>query len=302
MQLNLSARDLRAFLALAELRSFTRAARRCHLSQPAFSALVRSMEEALGARLFDRDTRHVELTEEGRALEGPARRLLADFEALATDIGDRVALRKGRVSVAALPSLAAGWLPAVFAEFRAANPGVDLELHDTLSDECLALVRSGRADFALAAIGPESAEWETEVLCRDRFHLVCRRDHPLARKSRITVKDLAAHPFVHFTRASSVRQHLEAALHPQKMATVLEVEHLTTVMGMVDQGVGITVVPALTLFEFERGALVHRPFRLPGLERTIYLVRRAGRSMPLAAAALHDLMRRRKPAPHRQGQ
>ena len=113
------------------------------------------------------------------------------------------------------------------------------------------------------------------------------------------MKDLAAYPFVHFSRASSVRQHLEAALHPQQMSTVLEVEHLTTVMGMVEEGVGITVVPALTLFEFERGSLVHRPFRMQGLERTIYLVRRADRSLSLAAQALYDLMIQRKPASRR---
>jgi LysR family transcriptional regulator, carnitine catabolism transcriptional activator len=124
---------------------------------------------------------------------------------------------------------------------------------------------------------------------------VCRRDHPLARKTPLRVKDLAAHPFVHFSRASSVRQHLEAALHPQQMNTVLEVEHLTTVMGMVEEGVGITVVPALTLFEFERGSLVHRPLNIPALQRTIYLVRRADRSLSLAAQALHDLMIQRKP-------
>jgi LysR family transcriptional regulator, carnitine catabolism transcriptional activator len=295
-QLNLSTRQLRAFLALAELKSFTRAAHRCHLSQPAFSALVRSLEDSLGTRLFDRDTRNVDLTAEGRLLEEPARRLVADFEGLATDIGDRVARRKGRVSVAALPSLAAGWLPGLFAEFRRAYPGVDLALHDTLSDECLALVRSGHADFALAATGPESPEWTTQVLCRDRFHLVCRRDHPLARKGALRARDLAAYPFVHFSRASSVRQHLEAALHPLQMATVLEVEHLTTVMGMVEEGVGITVVPALTLFEFERGSLVHRPFNLPGLTRTLYLVRRSDRGLSFAAQALYDLMIQRKPA------
>ncbi|HEX4944297.1 MAG TPA: LysR family transcriptional regulator [Usitatibacteraceae bacterium] len=298
-QLNMSTRHLRAFLALAELRSFTRAANRCHLSQPAFSALVRSLEDSLGARLFDRDTRNVELTAEGRLLEEPARRLVADFEGLVTDIGDRVARRKGRVSVAALPSLAAGWLPGIFAEFRRANPGVDLALHDTLSDQCLDLVRAGRADFAIAATGPESPEWSTEVLCRDRFHLVCRRDHPLARKALLHVKDLAAYPFVHFSRASSVRQHLEAALHPQQMSTVLEVEHLTTVMGMVEEGVGITVVPALTLFEFERGSLMHRPLAVANLKRTIYIVRRADRSLSPAAQALYDLMIERKPAPRR---
>ncbi len=294
-QLNLSTRQLRAFLALAELRSFTRAAHRCHLSQPAFSALVRALEDSFGARLFDRDTRNVELTEEGRWLEEPARRLLADFDALASGLGERVALRRGRVSVAALPSLAAGWLPRLFAEFRREHPGIDLALHDTLSDECLALVRAGRADFAVAATSPGSAEWKVQPLCRDRFHLVCRHDHPLARKARIGVKDLAGHPFIHFSRASSVRQHLEAALAPQAMATVLEVEHLTTVSRMVEEGVGITVVPALTLFAFERDALVHRPVPVPGLARTLYLVRRADRGLSLAAQALYDLLLERKP-------
>lgn len=295
MQLNLSARQLRAFLALAELGNFTRAAHRCHLSQPAFSAVVRGLEEALGARLFDRTTRHVELTAEGRWLEEPARRLLADVEAIASGLGERVALRRGRVTVAALPSLAAGWIPALFAAFRREHPGIDLALHDTLSDACLALVRAGTADFAVAATNPGSPEWVTQVLCRDRFHLVCRRDHPLARKARVGVKDLLGHPFVHFSRASSVRQHLEAALAPQAMATVLEVEHLTTVTGMVEEGVGITVVPALTLFEFERGSLVNRPVAIPGLSRTLYLVRRADRSLSLPAKALYDLMLRRKP-------
>ena len=110
------------------------------------------------------------------------------------------------------------------------------------------------------------------------------------------MKDLAGYPFVHFSRASSVRQHLEVALHPQQMATVLEVEHLTTVVGMVEEGVGITVVPALTLFEFERGSLMHRPLNIPTLQRTIYLVRRADRSLSVAAQALYDLMIRRKPS------
>jgi DNA-binding transcriptional LysR family regulator len=293
--MNLSTRQLRAFLALAQLRSFTRAAHRCHLSQPAFSALVASLEESLGARLFNRDTRHVELTAEGQLIEAPAGRLLADFEAMVSDVRNRVARRTGRVAVAALPSLAAGWLPAVLAEFGRAYPGIEVLLHDTLSDECLALVRAGLADFALAAAGPDSPEWAVEPLCRDRFHLVCRRDHPLARKARLEAKDLAPYPFVHFSRASSVRQHLEAALHPQQMNTVLEVVHLATVAGMVEEGVGITVVPALTLFAFERSLLVHRPLNRPGLTRTLYLARRADRKLSIAAQALYDLMLKRKP-------
>src|SRR5438477_9361829 len=119
MQMNLSTRQLRAFVALAEQRNFTRAAARVHLSQPAFSALVRSLEEALEQRLFDRSTRHVELTTEGREFEAPARRILAEVEAALTGAREYAVRQRGRVAIALLPSLAAGWLPSVLAEYHA---------------------------------------------------------------------------------------------------------------------------------------------------------------------------------------
>ncbi|HEY9320647.1 MAG TPA: LysR family transcriptional regulator, partial [Achromobacter sp.] len=104
--MNLSARQLRAFVALADERHFTRAAQRCHLTQPAFSALIRSLEDSAGLRLFDRNTRHVELTAEGRVLDASARRLLADMDLVMEDLRDHAARRRGRVALAALPSLA----------------------------------------------------------------------------------------------------------------------------------------------------------------------------------------------------
>jgi DNA-binding transcriptional LysR family regulator len=293
--MDLSTRHLRAFVALAELRSFTRAAQRCHLSQSAFSTLIRSVENALGARLFDRDTRHVELTAEGELFRESAQRLLGDFEGVVADFKDHAARRKGRVAVAALPSLAAGWLPAVFAEFRQRHPAIDIALFDTLSDNCIALLRAGKVDFALASSDGRAADLASEALCTDDFHLVCPRGHPLARKARLQPADLLPYPFVHLARTSSVRQHLDAALHPLQMRTVLEVEHLATVTGMVTAGVGITVVPALTLFHFRRPGLALRRLALPQLRRRIYLVRRAGRSLSVAAQALYDLMRVRRP-------
>jgi LysR family transcriptional regulator, carnitine catabolism transcriptional activator len=273
---DLSTRQLRAFLALAELRSFTRAAQASHLSQPAFSALIRTLEDAVGTRLFDRDTRSVQLTPEGRLFEGSARRLLDDMGGAMADLADHVERRKGRVRVAALPSLAAGWLPSVFAEFMQAWPGIRVDLDDALSDACIALVRSGQADFALAASGAGEAAYSDlrgQRLCADRFHLVCRTDHPLARETRLTAKKLAPWPFI------------QMALN-----AVFEVEHLATVMGLVEAGLGISVVPALTLFHFRRETLVTRPLPLPALTRTVYLVQRSEGSLSVAAQTLHDLI------------
>lgn len=288
--MNLSARELRAVLALVDERNFTRAAQRCHLSQSAFSTLIRGIEASLGARLFDRTTRNVQLTPDGELFEKSARRVLQDLEGMVDDFRQHAMRHKGRVAFAALPSLAAGWLPKVLATFRKQHPGIELELFDTLSDQCLALVRGGQAEFALASAGPNESDLATQILCADNFHLVCPRKHPLASKPMIRVEDLEAYPFVHLARTSSVRQHLEAAFHPRQMRSVLELEHLASVAGMIEAGLGITVVPELTLFHFRRSGLAIRPVPLAGLARRIFLVKRQGRSLSVAAKALCDLM------------
>ena len=293
--MNLSARDIQAFLALAEVKNFTRAAARCHLSQPAFSALIKALEASVGLQLFDRSTRHVLLTPEGDRFLLSAQRIAAELEDCAKAMRDTAQLARGHVAVALLPSLAAGWLPPVLAQFMARHPGVDLALLDVLSEPCIAAVAHGEADFALAAIRADTPELQAEPFCSDDFHLVCREDHALAAQDRLEVADLLPWPFVHLARHSSVRQYLDAAFFPQSMHTLVEVEQLATVMGLVHAGLGISVVPALSLFHFDKPGLITRPLSLPGMERQIYLVRRRERSLSLPAQALYRLMLEQRP-------
>lgn len=298
MQINerdVSTRQLRAFVALAELRNFTRAAERSHLSQSAFSGLIRGLEEAIGVRLFDRDTRKVELTAEGRLFLEGAQRVLHDVALALGDLGAHAALRRGRVALALLPALAAGWLPAVLADFRARHPAIELDIADALSEHCIERVRTGRADFALAAVRASDAALVAEPFCSDRFHLVCRRDHALAARAKVKLADLAGEPFVHLARTSSVRQHIEQAMFPRQLARVMELEQLSTVAGMVRAGLGVTVVPTLTLFHFAHADLVTRPVDAPGLRRDIFVVRPRGRSLSAAAQGLFDVVMARRP-------
>ena len=303
--MNISSRQIDAFLALAAQRSFTRAAAQCHLSQPAFSALIRALEDGLGLRLFDRSTRHVDLTAEGANFLESARRIRAEVDSALGAMRDAATLRRGRVSIALLPSLAAGWLPGVLAPFRAEHPGIELDIADVLSEPCIERVAAGKADFALAAIRADTPELRAEPFCSDGFHLVCRADHPLAthplpatggaRATAAQLRALASWPFIHLARHSSVRQYLEAAFHPQAMHTAMEVEQLATVMGMVRAGLGISVVPTLTLFHFQQEGLLTRPLHLPGLTRQIYLVRRRDRGLSVAAQALYAQVMRQRP-------
>jgi DNA-binding transcriptional LysR family regulator len=302
MQINISTRALRAFISLVEQKSFTRAAAANHLSQPAFSALIRALEEEVGARLFERTTRSVELTAEGAVFVEPARRLLRDAEEALTDLRDHVARRRGRVAIAVLPSLAAGWLPPLLARFHQEHPGIELDVADALSDECTSRVRLGRADFALAATKVEAAELRTERFCTDRFHLVCRKDHALAPgRGPVTLNDLLLHPIVQLARSSSVRQYIESTIYPRQLRTVLELEQLSSVAGMVRAGLGVTVVPSLTLFHFEHPDLVSRPVRAAGLTREVFLVRRSDRGLSLAAQALCSLLMKHRPGERRAG-
>lgn len=184
-----------------------------------------------------------------------ARRIRAEITSALAAVRSAATLQRGRVAVALLPSLAAGWLPGVLAQYRAAHPGIEIDIADVLSEPCIDRVASGHADFALAAIRADTPALQAEPFCSDNFYLVCPADHPLARRRKaITAQDLAAWPFIHLARTSSVRQYLEAALHPQAMHTLMEVEQLATVMGMVRAGLGISVVPALTLFHFDQPA------------------------------------------------
>lgn len=288
MQINLSTRQLRAFLTLVGEKNFTHAAAASHLSQPAFSALIRQLEDSLGIRLFERSTRRVELTSEGVEFETAARRVLEEVGTALAGVDDRAALRRGRVSIALLPSLAADWLPEVLAGFRDKHPGVEIQVADVLSEPCIDAVRSGRADFALAATLADTPELRAQRFCSDSFHLVCTPGHPLLQLSQVRPKDVAAWPFIHLSRTSSVRQYVDAATNPRTFASILEVDQLATVSGMVRAGLGISIVPALTLYQFKSSQLATRPIRWKGLTRHIYLVQRRDRALSIAAQSLKD--------------
>jgi LysR family carnitine catabolism transcriptional activator len=294
MSANISTRLLYAFVALDELKHFTRAAERCHTSQSAFSVMIQKLESTVGTKLFERDTRNVTLTPEGDLFAEVARSLIAEIESAFDDMSDYVARRRGRVSIAALPSLAANGLPAVIAEYKKLYPGVTVTLHDALSDQCLSLLRQKKVDLVLTAPGANMLEFETRTLCGDPFYVVCRRDHPLATKRLVRARDLAQHEIIHLAKSSSVRQHVDILL--RDVATVhsgFEVEHLATVAGLVENGLGISVVPELTLFQFRQLDLVAIPLEAADFMRPILFVKRKDQALSIAMQAMLDLIEQR---------
>lgn len=288
---NISTKSLHAFLALNDCRHFTRAAERCNLSQSAFSVVIQKLEAAAGAQLVERDTRNVRLTPEGELFVDVARSLVADIDAAFSDMADFVARRKGRVSIAALPSLAAHGLPAVIAAYKTRFSGITVQLFDALSNRCLELLREGKVDLALTAPGANLMEFDTRMVCSDPFYLVCRADHALAGKRRIALRDLSGCDLIHLAKSTSVRQHVDTLVRGIAVNdSGLEVEHLASVAGLIQHGMGVSLVPELTLFQFRHLNLVAIPIEKNDVVRPIYLVKRKDRKLSIAAEEMFSMI------------
>lgn len=289
--MNFSIKQLKAFAALAAERNFTRAAEKCHLTQSAFSTLIQNLEQQAGAALFQRSTRSVELTAEGALFDAAVTRLLPEFEQAFGELADHVQRRKGRVTVAALPSIAASTLAPVVARFRGDYPGIEIVLRDVTADTCLELVRNRQADLALSAAMSPGADLSSETLMTDTFYLVCRDDHPLAGRAGLDIGDIAGMPLLRFDRTSSIRQHIDAAFFPHQPPAEMEVSNLVTAAGLVAAGVGATLVPGLALFPFQQPRLRAIPIRLGVAEREVCLIRRRGVTDSVAAAAFVEVLK-----------
>jgi LysR family carnitine catabolism transcriptional activator len=266
-----STRHLRAFVALVDCGNFTQAAKRVHLSQPAFSSMIRAIEEAAGFQLVDRSSRQVTLTPAGREFAAIARNMLEDFDAQMASLGDRLDPH-GKVSIASMVALSYQLLPPVLANFKALFPKVQLELFATFPSDCLALVRARRVDFAITAAAAGERGIVLEPLFREPFDVVCRADHPLARLEQVPLSMLTEYPFVHYGRATLAREQIDAAVHPRKIQAVNEIEHIHTIRALVESGAGISVAPAITHSIFESNSLALRPIEGDALGRDICLI------------------------------
>ncbi len=291
--MNLTIRQLQAFRAVAELGSFGEAAERLHVSQPALSASIRKLEFVLNVRLFDRTTRRIALTPEGDELLRLSARLVEEFDAVTGDLHDYLARRRGRIVVAALPSLAALTLPPALARLKALHPGIEVVIRDTLHGEIEDLVDSGAADFGLTVSPSSGRGFAFEPLLVDRFVMVCRADHPLANRRSVTWARMLRYPVVSMSRTSSVRQHIDAACAQAGIAAQggFDAAHLATVGALVREGLGVAALPSSTTPLLRFAELDEVPLTAPRIERTMGIVRRAGRSSSVAAQALIELLR-----------
>jgi DNA-binding transcriptional LysR family regulator len=289
--LNVTLRQLRVFIEVARLQSFSRAGDEIGLTQSAVSRCVRELEAEIGLKLVDRTTREVQLTDVGANLVGSVSRLLSDLDEALREIRDLGEQRRGRVIVAASPTVACRLMPGVISLCEQQYPLISLGLRDDLQSDVVRKVKSGEVDFGLA-IGPhEGDDLDTENVMTDSFCVVCRRDHRLAEEPVVAWADLAGERFVMLDHTSGSRPIIDSVLreHGVIANVVQELGHSATVYGLVEAGVGISVLPWLALPLPAHSSLVMRPLT-PRAERTVELIRRRDRSLSPAAESVWTLI------------
>lgn len=289
-----SLRQIECFQAVAELGSFSRAAERMNTTQPALSQAIRDLETGLGARLFDRTTRRVDLTEAGEAFAASAFVVLTELDRAVSNVQDLGQLRRGRLRIAAPPLLAAAVLPAVIRETAAHHPDLSLRVEDLGTDAIVGQVRNGRADLGLGTFQPGEEGVVVTPVLRDRLMVFLATDHALASQPDLTWTQIAGQPQVALTRESGLRLLTEVGYESagQPFRPALEVHQIHTALALVEQARLIAVLPAYAKAAVHGRPIVARALTAPDIAREVALLRARDRSPSPAHVAVAAILTR----------
>lgn len=287
-------RDLRYLVALADLRHFGKAAEACFVSQPTLSTQIRKLEEALGATLIERAPRKVMLTAAGKDAVHRARRILAEVDALKDAARRSADPAAGSLRLGVFPTLAPYLLPHVVPALHERYPQLELLLVEEKSDLLLQRLREGTLDAALLALPVHDEQLHAQCLFEEPFLLAVPDGHPLARHKTLGIDDLDAESLLLLEDGHCLRdQALDVCrLSGAREKSGFRATSLETLRHMVAAGVGITLLPALSVQE----PVARLPgvrlvkFRKPAPSRRIALVWRKSSALEPFLLTLADAL------------
>ncbi|MCH8619526.1 LysR family transcriptional regulator [Undibacterium sp. TS12] len=291
---------VQAFVAIADHGSFNKAADALFVTQTAVTQRLRNLEIFLGVTLLERTTRSIALTRTGQDFLPQARRLLQELSAALTEIRETGKALRGDVSIACIPTAGVRYLPQVIREYSALFPDNRIKILDHASVGVAEAVLRREAEFGIKLAGPNHPELSSTPLLEDRFVLVCRDDHALARRKSISWAQLQSHPLIFAGQASGNRALLDGylgaeGLHGNNGGFALqihyEVQRNSTALGLVEAGIAAAIVPNLAM---QKGTYPRlRVIRLqdPVISRTLVLVARKAARLSPAAQLLYDMIK-----------
>ena len=290
VSIDLHVPQLRALVAVADLRSFTAAAAQLRVAQSSLSRTVAGVERQLQVRLFLRTTRGVDMTAEGREVVTLAHYLLTEFDSAMRHVTGYLEGTRGTLTIAALPALAATLLPGLLSSYRQTHPDVKVRVLDMLSVEIRQRVHDGTVDLAVTAAQPPNRDVIVRPVAVDRFFCALPTGHRLAGRQRMNWSDLSGESLIAFSPASvSVRGEVDRVLADAgiDVGSLLEARTVGAVAGMTAAGLGVTVVPAFVLPMIQFAGLRHVLLE-PVVHRHISIVRHRRRPSTPAVLGFLD--------------
>lgn len=293
--------QLETFLAVAEERSFSRAAVRLHRTQPAISQVIRKLEESVGESLFDRAARDGSLTAAGTLLRDYAQRLLALRREASSALGELKSLERGHLQLAANEYTCMYLLPAIDA-FRREFPHVNVTVHRTLASRVPEELNLRTFELGVVSFKPDPAQFRSIAVYADSLAFIVAPSHPLASVERVSINDLGSELFVAHNVTSPLRRRVIEAF--QRYRTPLnmgiELPTIEAIKRFVAMGNGVALVPHLAVArELETGDLVRVFVDELDIKRVLRLVHRRHATLSYAGKAflqtLKNLARRKGP-------
>lgn len=290
---------VQAFVAIADCGGFQKAAEALFVTQTAVTQRLRNLEAFLGVMLIERTTRTIALTTIGRDFLPQARRLLLELSSTLTEIRETGKALRGDVSIACVPTVGIHYLPRVIEEYSARFPDNRIKILDHASSGVEAAVLRREAEFGIHIAGPNHPELSAVPLLEDQFVLVCRDDHPLARRRSVTWQQLTPHPLIFAGHVNGNRALLDNYLggglsqsQPDLTLKVhYEVQRSSTAVGLVAAGIAAAVVPNLAIQQGAYPRLRIIKLKDPVLSRTLALITRKAGHLSPAAQVLYDMIR-----------
>ncbi len=302
MRINFEFSDLEAFLAVAELGSFQRAAEQLNISQPTLTRRIQKFESALGVMLFNRTTRSLKLTLAAKRLRGRAQAMVDDATEAALALRDESVQfeyqRNAIVTVALVPSATETILTGALSEFRRHGHTARIRVLDRLANDVGEAVAQGEADFGVSSIPALESNIRFDAMADDRFVLAFRPDHELALRKEIRWDALKGALLIAPLKGTGNRMVIDEALarSRQTLNWTYEVRRTTTALSLARAGLGVAILPDTGILDGPEAQITIRPLIAPSVSRTIGIVRRSGQNLPKPAQALIEILRRRSQA------
>lgn len=291
--MNISSRQLKAFLLTARHQSFSRAAEQLFITQSGMSVLIRELEEQLGFRLFDRTTRRVTLTEFGNRFLPIADRSVLELEAAAQNIGRSASAANRRLALGAMPLIAGRLLPAVIGEYAKRDPGLEIVLHDGDRDKLVAMVGSGELDAALGCfIEPVPG---VRRIALHRFALMAIQSQADALRMARPMRwdDLVKARLFGTPSGSPVQQLVERTLQRfgRREPPDLVFNYMETIIAMVEVGAGVAVIPSFAAPACRSHRIAMWPLEDPVVPVDLFAIVDRGRKLPQGTAEFNEFLR-----------